>query len=207
MNRGHRPGSLLKPDIEVKVPPAAAAGKRETEPARNCDVLTEARAARRAATHLPPMTIETPVAEPLGHDIAAVRVADPASTKLARCLALLAILGPRSTAVRAAVRYVKRRDRDEHPAGNTDRGGRWYPNDSENLDTRYYRSPSREYPWSYMLACRTLAHCAQLEGCKDLLLARRIARVIDTTRTPEEAVQATRLVTSKSRKDARKKSS
>jgi len=58
-----------------------------------------------------------------------------------------------------------------------------------------------------MLACRTLAHCAQLEGCKDFLLARRIARVIDTTRTPEEAVRAARLVTSKSRKDARKKSS
>ncbi len=57
-----------------------------------------------------------------------------------------------------------------------------------------------------MLACRTLAHCAQLEGCTDLLLARRIARAIDTTGTPEEAVQAARLAISKSRKDARKKS-
>ena len=82
-------------------------------------------------------------------------------------------------------------------------GRRWYPDASESLDTSNYRYPSRRYPWSYMLACRTLAHCARLERCTDLLLARRIATVIDKAVSVEAAVVSCRAIISAARKAQR----
>lgn len=64
----------------------------------------------------------------------------------------------------AAVRFVRRKRRLEHPDGTFDRAQRWYPASSEGLNTDCYRSPSREYPYSYLLACRTAVHCARLAG-------------------------------------------
>lgn len=59
--------------------------------------------------------------------------------------------------------YEARRDRIEHPDGRTDNGGRWYPSDEERCECcAYVRSPSRAYPWSYMLHCRTRVHVQQL---------------------------------------------
>jgi len=60
--------------------------------------------------------------------------------------------------------YEARRDRKAHPEGNTDNAGRWYPSEREDADgdgssTRY---PSRAWPWSYMLRCRTRQHCRVL---------------------------------------------
>lgn len=81
---------------------------------------------------------------------------------------------------RAAQRYLRRRDRVEHPEGRTDNAGRWYPAESENFDASHYRSPSRSWPWSYMIACRTIAHCAMLERIPELLgEVRKEARRLD----------------------------
>lgn len=109
----------------------------------------------------------------------------------ARCAALPASL-TRLPAVRAAIRYLRRRERLEHPAGGPARGGRWYPDASEGLNTAMYRTPSRAFPWSYMLPCRSIRHCAQLVGCDDILLVRRIARAIDEALSVEDAIQATK---------------
>jgi hypothetical protein len=64
----------------------------------------------------------------------------------------------------AALCYVRRRDRLEHPLGEFDNAGRWYPDPSEGLDTCRLRSPSRAWPFTYQRACRSLAHCMRLEG-------------------------------------------
>ncbi len=82
--------------------------------------------------------------------------------------------------LRAAERYIRQRDRIEPPDGGTDNAGRWYPEASEQLDTRRYRYPSRTWPWSYMVACRTIAHCAKLEGIPEKVSdGRKGARRLD----------------------------
>jgi hypothetical protein len=113
----------------------------------------------------------------------------------------LLLLIPSSAPLRAAVRYISRRDRLEHPNGWQDSGGRWYPNETEGLDTGSYRLPSRRYPWSYMQACRTVAHCAKLERCSKLLLVKRIARAIDLAPTEDTAIRAVRSVMNAARRD------
>jgi hypothetical protein len=102
---------------------------------------------------------------------------------------ILVILGG-DPAVLAAGRYIARRERWEHPQGEFDAGGRWYPSPSEGLDTRCYRTPSRRWPYSYMLACRTVKHCAYLEHADDLTLVRRIVRIAVSAKTVENAIDA-----------------
>jgi len=63
----------------------------------------------------------------------------------------------------AAQEYVRRQNRTAHPDGETVRG-RWYPSDSERCDCCGVRSPSRSYPWSLMLHCRTAKHVATRYG-------------------------------------------
>lgn len=60
--------------------------------------------------------------------------------------------------------YQSRKNRETHPEGKTDSGGRWYPSAAEDQDGdgMCVRSPSRAWPWSYMLRCRTRRHCACL---------------------------------------------
>lgn len=59
--------------------------------------------------------------------------------------------------------YSRRQSRLEHPDGRTDNAGRWYPSDDEKCDCcDHVRSPSRAYPWSYMLHCRTRKHVQSL---------------------------------------------
>ncbi|QNN21767.1 hypothetical protein HED60_05605 [Planctomycetales bacterium ZRK34] len=71
--------------------------------------------------------------------------------------------GEMSEDIKRRVVFVARRDRILHPDGTFDRGGRWYPTDAEDCGvTKYIRSPSRAYPYSYLVACRTLKHCRQL---------------------------------------------
>lgn len=117
----------------------------------------------------------------------------------------LLVMFATSAPARAAVRYISRRDRLEHPDGWQDSGGRWYPNESEGLDTGRYRLPSRSYPWSYMHACRTIAHCAKLERCTKLLLVRRIARAIDLAPTGDTSIAAVRCVINAARRDSNTK--
>jgi hypothetical protein len=60
--------------------------------------------------------------------------------------------------------YEARRDRQVHPDGSFDSAGRWYPSDAEDCggDGTCVRSPSRAWPYSYMLRCRTRQHCRAL---------------------------------------------
>lgn len=59
--------------------------------------------------------------------------------------------------------YLDRKDRLEHPEGKFDRASRWYPSDQEEQDCcKDIRRPSRNYPYSLMLNCRTKKHIANL---------------------------------------------
>ena len=59
--------------------------------------------------------------------------------------------------------YEARADRRVHPEGTFDSAGRWYPSDDEDHGMSWtIRSPSRNWPYSYMTACRTLRHCVTL---------------------------------------------
>ena len=82
-------------------------------------------------------------------------------------------------ALAALVRYERRQARIEHPSGSFDKAKRWYPNgrDEEVMDAG--RSPSRSYPNSYNLACRSLAHCERYEDADHqivLLLKRELKK-------------------------------
>lgn len=60
--------------------------------------------------------------------------------------------------------YQPRRDRTVNPEGKFDGAGRWYPSDREDGGdiAGCIRGPSRAFPYSYMLACRTKKHAACL---------------------------------------------
>ena len=67
-----------------------------------------------------------------------------------------------------AIIYSARKSRTTNPEGRFDSAGRWYPSDREDLegDGSSVRSPSRAWPYSYMLRCRTRQHCrALVEAC------------------------------------------
>ena len=80
-------------------------------------------------------------------------------------------------AFQAYARWLRRQERTEHPTGKFDKAGRWEPSTSEDCDafTSHTRTPSRSWPWSYMLAARSLQHCEALDGADhdDTLLLRR----------------------------------
>ncbi len=50
--------------------------------------------------------------------------------------------------------YTMLKDRKIHPAGKSD-GKRWYATNNDLLDVR---NPSAAWPWSQMVACRTLKY-------------------------------------------------
>ena len=82
----------------------------------------------------------------------------------------------------AAKQYRNRRDRITHPEGKADKGGRWYPDISEGLDTSQLRSPSRSWPWPYMRACRTFKHCCNKQELSEpeRKQARKLAKLLDS---------------------------
>ena len=51
--------------------------------------------------------------------------------------------------------YFMLKERVIHPAGNFDKGGRWW---AEHDDLISVRTPSRSFPFSQMTACRTLKY-------------------------------------------------
>ena len=72
--------------------------------------------------------------------------------------------------------YWDRRDRREHPEGQFDNAMRWYPsNEEQQTCCRAIRTPSRAYPYSLMVHCRTAQHVANLCGVETSEL-RRAAR-------------------------------
>ena len=61
----------------------------------------------------------------------------------------------------AITEYLKLKNRETHPEGTFDSGGRFYLAESEKQDCcRGIRSPSRTYPYSEMVHARTLKHVA-----------------------------------------------
>lgn len=77
----------------------------------------------------------------------------------------------------AAQEYIGRQDRRRHPAGKFDKGGRWYPGEDEECSCcRGVRSPSRAYPYSLMVHCRTIGHVAQLYGVDEAELRREVRK-------------------------------
>ena len=75
----------------------------------------------------------------------------------------------------AAVLYIKRRGRDEHPSGTFDSAGRWEPTDNESQDCcDSIRSPSRAFPYSYMTHCRTVKHVATLLNADEKVVRKRV---------------------------------
>ena len=65
----------------------------------------------------------------------------------------------------AITEYLKLKNREIHPEGTFDSGGRFYLAESEKHDCyRGIRSPSRAYPYSEMKHARTLKHVAQKFG-------------------------------------------
>jgi hypothetical protein len=60
--------------------------------------------------------------------------------------------------------YEPRRDRTAHPDGSFDSGGRWFPTEAEDAGdvAGEVRSPSRRWPYSYMIRARSRKHCQVL---------------------------------------------
>lgn len=70
---------------------------------------------------------------------------------------------PSQQAYEAALEYLKRKARVSHPDGYFDKAKRWYPSDDEDCGiTSTIRAPSRGWPYSYLLAARSLVHVATL---------------------------------------------
>ncbi len=74
------------------------------------------------------------------------------------------------TVIEAAVElvYAARRARVISPQGEAFSGNRWYPSDSENADnyTSAIRSPSYNWPWSYLKAAGSRRHIKDLSVAK-----------------------------------------
>jgi len=59
--------------------------------------------------------------------------------------------------------YYRRKNRLDHPKGKFDSAGRWYPAEEEERDCcAHIRRPSRAYPYSLLVHCRTKKHIRQL---------------------------------------------
>jgi len=85
---------------------------------------------------------------------------------------------PNSAEILAACLYLKRRDREAHPEGHFDQGGRWYSEGRDAQVMTLCRLPSRRWPFPEMHTCRTLSHCARYHDA-DELTSRRISNAIE----------------------------
>lgn len=78
----------------------------------------------------------------------------------------------------AALCFLRRQNRDEHPEGETDNGNRFYLAHSFACCTAI-RAPSREFPWSQMIHARTAVHVAHEFGIENRVSdLRRYARLM-----------------------------
>lgn len=82
--------------------------------------------------------------------------------------------GSLEAAYNALTTHCRRVARIEHPEGTWDNAGRFYPRGLDATVHMGVRSPSRAWPHSYMLRCRTLEHCELIyDADHDLVLALR----------------------------------
>jgi hypothetical protein len=82
----------------------------------------------------------------------------------------------RLTLRKAAICYLDRQSRDEHPDGHFDNKKRWEPSSIEHCECcDSIRTPSKAWPFSLMVHCRTAQHIARLYGVpsRELLAAAR----------------------------------
>ena len=77
----------------------------------------------------------------------------------------------------AVQEYLGRRDRTRHPEGRIDKASRWFPSDSEYQGCcQGIRTPSRSWPWSLMVHCRTITPIARLYKVEEDDLRREARR-------------------------------
>ena len=68
----------------------------------------------------------------------------------------------------AALEYLGLKYFGYHPDGRTDKGGRWYPADTERSTCcDSVRGPTRSYPWSLWKHCHSLKHVACKYGLEE----------------------------------------
>lgn len=76
-----------------------------------------------------------------------------------------------AAAVRAALAYIARKNRDEHPSGEFDSAQRWEPDLAEKSPyVLEAREPSHRWPYSRLLAARSLKHCAWLHDADEMMV-------------------------------------
>jgi hypothetical protein len=84
----------------------------------------------------------------------------------------------RKKAEEAAKEYIARQSRYTHPDGKFDCGGRWYPAEDEQRDCcKHIRPPSKSYPYSYLVHCRSAEHIAELYEVSRQELLREAKRI------------------------------
>ncbi|MFC4253178.1 SprT-like domain-containing protein [Sinimarinibacterium flocculans] len=77
---------------------------------------------------------------------------------------------------RAAACFLERSERRSNPSGRFDHGGRWYPDAAELQECcAAVRAPTRNWPFSLMSHCRTIAHVSRLHGVDTVALRRYLA--------------------------------
>lgn len=92
--------------------------------------------------------------------------------------------------------YYNRRDRKSHPKGKFDGTKRWYPDATEERPCcSHIRSPSRRFPFSYMLHCRTIEHVANLYDVDPKVLGKAVRKVSPPTRLGGTFYKAVAVVT------------
>ena len=75
----------------------------------------------------------------------------------------------------AARRYLTLKSRTAHPHGTFDQKGRWYPSNEERQSCCHHISgPTRSYPYSLMVHCRTVEHVANTYGVDPRELRRAV---------------------------------
>jgi len=78
----------------------------------------------------------------------------------------------------AITEYISRQERRSNPQGSFGNHKRWHPSVQETCECcESVRSPSRAFPYSLMLHCRTAKHVANLYGVDEKEL-RREARFV-----------------------------
>jgi len=76
----------------------------------------------------------------------------------------------------AATRYLDLQSRKIHPSGLSDNADRWMPHKEQEC-CKSIRTPSRAWPWSLMIHCRTMIHVAQDTGYELSTLRAAVRRV------------------------------
>lgn len=93
----------------------------------------------------------------------------------------------RATAIRMV--YEAMRDRQLNPSGGFDQAGRWYPSMAQEAGGITVASPTRHYPYSYLLACRTRKHTQRVAEVSPALFLTQLEAVLQKRFPLSTAVQ------------------